>query len=254
MIKKTSFDSHSNRKSSCEHGTKSKNIKKIVITCKQCKNTFSRKDSLDRHLPICKIGNINGNNNVVQGKNNNNVQGENNIIVSGDINIKSVYIILVNHGKDGTDCLSRKELGEIYKPENKTNLIENLLLKVNFDPNKPEHHNIYYSDIKSSYGEVYEDKKWNTKKINEILNTIVDAKREDLNKILQELGDVLSKKTKNKIKETIENTDYSKAESRKMLLTYLKPILYNNKDVITKIRKLSENNSKKIVDIDTDND
>ena len=73
-------------------------------------------------------------------------------------------------------------------------------MKVNFDPNKPHHHNVYYPDIKSTYGEVFEDQQWTKKKINEILNTLIDAKREDLNNILNEISEFINKKTRNKMK------------------------------------------------------
>src|SRR5271154_5778667 len=102
-------------------------------------------------------------------------------------------------------------------------------MKVNFDPNKPHHHNVYYPDIKSTYGEVFEDQQWTKKKINEILNTLIDAKREDLNNILNEISEFINKKTRNKMKEVLHNTNYTELDYRKRLIRYLnsknRPIL-----------------------------
>jgi hypothetical protein len=54
------------------------------------------------------------------------------------------------------------------------------------------------------------------------------------------MGDFFNKKTRSRIKETIENFDYKKPNARKKLKTYLKPILYNHKDMIIKTRKLTK--------------
>ncbi len=64
--------------------------------------------------------------------------------------------------------------------------------------------------MKSSYREVYENKTWIKKKIDEIINTLVDSKVEDLTEILNNMNDFLNKKPRIKIKETIENMGRSK--------------------------------------------
>ena len=144
--------------------------------------------------------------------------------------------IYVPKCKDGIDCIDLKVFKKIMS-SNK-NMIETLISHVNLDPLKHQHHNISYPDTKSSYAEVYEDKKWTKMKIDEALDRLIEAKIDDLNSILDEYSDFFNKKTRNKLKETIENFDYTKPDARKKLKTYLKPILYNHKDMINKTIKL----------------
>jgi len=221
------YQKHKNRTSKCQSNNKL--TKEIIHKCNECKKIYSRKDSLIRHLKICK-----GNIKISKSKNTTVVIGnKNTTLIKSPININ-----LIVFTKDGVKNISPKDLADIFKSDR--NIIENMISKVNLNPAKPEHHNVYYSDMKSSYGEVYENKKWIKKKIDEILNTLVDTKIEDLNEILNDMNDFLNKKTRNKIKASIEKIDYSKPGARKKLISYLKPILYNHKDMIIKTRKLTK--------------
>ncbi len=229
----------------CVGGTKTN--KKNSFKCEYCGNIFSRKDSLDAHInkKRCKEYEkirikINGNKNKT---NINPIDNSTNVKIVNSPVIKNspINVNLIVFGKDGIDSLTSKELFEMLRSDN--NFYESLISMVNFNPDKPQHHNVYYSDMKAAYGKVYENKKWVDKKINEIINTLLDSKTEDLNEIIDEYGDCLSENSRKKIKETIENTDYSKPDRRKKLISYLKPILYNNRDMIIKTRKIFENNN-----------
>jgi hypothetical protein len=79
-----------------------------------------------------------------------------------------------------------------------------------------------------------------------MLETLIDAKIGDLEEILNEMGDILSESARNKIKEAIENMDCSKPGARKKLKSYLKPILYNHKELIIKTRKLTKEQEEEI--------
>ncbi|AZL89715.1 hypothetical protein QKC54_gp0015 [Megavirus baoshan] len=241
---KSNYNRHLNRTRSCVKSISgSKTSKKVNDhICKSCDRIFSRKDSLLRHSKSCKgpVKIINKNTNKKYAAT---IKGNKNNLSVKSNNCNNTYIInltiTADFAKDGIDNLSAKDLTLMLNP--KENLWKRLIESVNFNPNKPEHHNVYYPDIKSAYGVVYENKKWNKKKIYEIMNKLLDAKVEDLNSILKEMSDCLSKKSINKIKEAIEDTKLNKEGSRKKLITYLKPILYNNKDMIMKTRKFHEN-------------
>ena len=232
FAKKYDLNRHKNRITDCVSGSKTK--KKIKsYHCKYCKKSFNRKDNMNRHMSTCLKKTeikISKSKNVIVNNGDNNVA----------LNNSNVYINLVIFAKDGVKNISQKDLGDILR-SNK-NLFESMISNVNFNPEKPEHHNVYCSDLKSAYGVVYENKKWVTKKIDEILDLLLDAKIEDLNEILNEMGVFLNKKTRQRIKETIENADYSKPNCRKKLKMYIKPLLYNNKEMIIKTRKLLEDN------------
>ncbi|XWV26672.1 zf-C2H2-N-terminal protein [Tupanvirus soda lake] len=160
-----------NRHMSCTKGCAngSKTNKKIQsFNCRYCKKSFNRKDNMQRHLKTCKLNttNINVNNSKNFAINN----GKNGVAV----NNSPISINLIVFTKDGVDNLSYGELNEILGSNE--NLVQALIKTVNLNPDKPEHHNIYYSDLKSTYGEVYENKTWVKRKIDEILNTLIDAK------------------------------------------------------------------------------
>ncbi len=247
--KKSSLDKHMTRKTSCVKQYGSKVNKKIYNPkCRACKKSFSRKDSLKRHMKVCK--------NIINKENNIKNKGEiNGVVINGDnnnnnkiknkINNYKIYnnkpIILISFGKDGTSGLNFDDFIKIIKSDK--NLYEALITEINFNPDKPEHHNVYYPDMKASYGKVYENKKWVDKKINEIINKLLESKTEDINVILDKLSGNLSKKIKNNIIETMADVNFSNPDRRKKLISYIKPILYNNKDMVIKTKKKIEEDS-----------
>ena len=190
------------------------------------------KDSLARHYKTCKLKNKGNNNNAAKIKGNKNIAGHHNSVINNPI-----YVQLLMFPDGGIKKMTCEELIKIFVSKN--NMIESMA-KLHCNPDKPQYHNILYPDTKCTYGEVYEDNKWVRKKINEILENLIDAKIDDLNEVLDDMGDFLNKKTRNRIKETIENMDQSKPDARKKLKSYIKPILYNHKDMIIKTRKLTE--------------
>ena len=74
-----------------------------------------------------------------------------------------------------------------------------------------------------------------------ILDVLLDAKLEDLGEILNNFT-FLNKKTKNKIKESIERFDNDKPQARKKLKSFLKPILYNDREMILQTRIMIKQN------------
>ena len=257
--KKSNYDRHLNKLIDCKTGNIVKNQTRNHI-CTKCKKGFDRKDSLKRHMTTCKFvkkkvkkkvtinkPKINGNNNINNINNiNGNVNGEiKNITLKNENCNNNIYINLVVFTKDGIKNISPTDLSKILKSN--TNLLESMITNVNLNPNKPYHHNIFYKDTKSSYGEVYENKTWVTKKIDQILNSLLDAKIEDLNEILNKMGNFLNKKTRNKIKDAIEKIDYKQVDARKKLRTYLKPILYNKRDMILKTKDLFIEQQKEVL-------
>jgi hypothetical protein len=254
----TTLNKHLSRKIQCIKKFESKTNKKVHDPkCDQCGRFFSRKDSLQRHMKICK-GNINkkiikgdikktvkGDKKIIKGDRNTMgkkitaANGKKSIAVTGDNNkVNSPIINLFFFGKDGVEHLNINDFLKIIK-SNK-NLYEALITEINFDPSKPEHHNVYYPDLKSSCGKIYENNKWVNKKIHEIIDTLLDAKTDDLNTILDKFDGVLSKKIRQKIIDTIRDVDYSNPTRRKKLISYIKPILHDNKEIVIKTKKILE--------------
>nr|AEX62211.1 hypothetical protein mv_R6 [Moumouvirus Monve] len=234
--RKSNYDRHLNRTKSCiKNSSGSKTTKKVIDhICKSCSRIFSRKDSLTRHTKICK-GPI-----IKKKVNKKNTSGKKNIVAIDSKNCNNnnnnkTYNIILNFGTSATNDLSRNDIISFLKSN--TGVIEKFIEITNFNPNKPQHHNVYYPDIKSGYGIIYKDKKWTKKRIHEIVSKLLDSKVEDLNTIVNELSDCLNQKSINKIKNAIKDADFSKPGTRKKLISYIKPILYENKDMIIKTRK-----------------
>ncbi|QGR54392.1 zinc finger domain-containing protein [Moumouvirus maliensis] len=238
---RSKYNRHLERIRSC---VKKKNISGSKTTrqvinniCKHCKREFSRKDSLARHLNTCKYKTVTKKN-IIKGEKN--TSGKKNIVAIDSKNCNNnnnnkTYNIILNFGTSATNDLSRNDIISFLKSN--TGVIEKFIEITNFNPNKPQHHNVYYPDIKSGYGIIYKDKKWTKKRIHEIVSKLLDSKVEDLNTIVNELSDCLNEKSIKKIKDAIKDADFSKPGTRKKLISYIKPILYENKDMIIKTRK-----------------
>ena len=227
--KKSNYERHLNRVIDCKTG--SKTSKKIItFKCDKCGKKFSRKDSMKRHFLNCKVDinkiKVTGNKNTtIMGKKINSINQSNNAKI---INIEK--LVLINFSEDGTSDLSKDELMKILKTNK--NYFEDMTSIVNFNP-----------EIKTTSDVVHENKKWIAKKIDEILNLLLDSKREDFDDVLDEMRDFLNKKTRKQIKETIKHIDYSNRDNRKKIISYLKPILHDNKEMIIKTRNEIENNN-----------
>tara|TARA_X000000950_G_C13549471_1_gene510928 strand:- start:254 stop:583 length:330 start_codon:yes stop_codon:yes gene_type:complete len=51
-----------------------------------------------------------------------------------------------------------------------------LIKKIHFDPDKPENHNIYISNIKNNYAMIYDGDKWNLTNKDDLINEILEEK------------------------------------------------------------------------------
>ncbi len=240
----SNLNRHQKSTQSCKFN--SKTSKKISYKCKYCKKKFSRNDALKQHInknrcPVYKQKfNIKENNGVISNK----LKGHNCIIQSPNSVINNpVTINLVLFGKDGIRNLTYDEINKLFKTN--INLVEFLVKAVNLNPEKPQHHNILYTNLRSAYGKSFKNDGWVSNKIDELIDTLIDAKLEDLSDILNEM-EFLDKKAKNKIKETITNLDHKRPFARKKLASYLKPILYNHRDMIVKTMHLTQEQEQEI--------
>ena len=238
------YDNHINRKIKCKKNNGSKTNRKLLEhMCEKCEKKFSRKDSLKRHYATCKVNKKTINNKNRNLKNTNNVRRMNNSKInnginknSGGININGdVKVVLLNYPPDKNIIMGALE--EILDSNDNINI--SMIKKININENKPEHHNIYYPDIKSSHGEIFTENRWNTKKIDEILNIILESGTDILKKILNGIEEISDNETKERIKNCID--DYCNADARKKLKSHLKVLLYGGKDIIKKTRKITNN-------------
>jgi hypothetical protein len=232
---------------------KDKASKIAYIKCEHCLREFSRIDSLKEHIklnrcPVLKITNnttttrvTNGNSTV--GNNNNSINGDNNIngnynnSINGDNNTVNspitINVLLPTNG--GYDHKSKDVIKYIDKGGN---LLLNMIESINLNPNKPENHNILYTNMRSAYGMAYLENGWTTQKIALLIDALILGKSADLTNI-DNTADYLNAKYKKKIKYTVE--DLKKPESIKSLISHIKPILYDNREMIMKTFEQTKN-------------
>ena len=145
-------------------------------------------------------------------------------------------------GKDGVDCLTTPEKIAIFSSDE--NPMEMIIVKVNLDVNKPNHHNVGIPDLHSGYGIIFDGDKWITERINVIMNVLLDSKEKDLLKIHGEIKDFLSEDVNKTIKDTLGDLNHNlnrgnhiDIKSKKTLIAHLKKHFYSNKNLVIEAKK-----------------
>lgn len=263
LSNKYSLTRHQNSKS-CRRKTNSKTNKKISYKCKNygCKKYFTRLDHLNRHMKSCKYnvkkkisknnhtnklnGDNNANNNLLNDCTDVNINYDNRTtIINKECDTK---IVLCVFGNDGDNITINKFMDAV---ESRTGVIEKLIELVNFDPDSPEHHNVYCHDRKSGAGFIYSKDGWVSKRMNEILDKLVDSKKSDIAKIFNKMSNALSDTAKKRLLDAIDLANEAPIGhdgrrnpypigSRKEVKKYIKEILYNNRDMVIATRNKTD--------------
>jgi hypothetical protein len=153
--------------------------KKIVdrIECQYCNKTFTRKDSLTRHLKgRCKkkgtVMNDIENMLVEMTKMKNVMKDSHSIIINNNQKIINNNIVVNNFGDENLEYLSDKMIGNLLAyPKS---CIPKLIKQIHFNPNHPENHNIRIKNKKLKYAEVKENNQWKLKHKKTVLDDLVD--------------------------------------------------------------------------------
>ncbi len=140
-------------------------------------------------------------------------------------------IKLLSYGK--TDISHLTESDYINCLNHRNHFIPHLIKKIHFNPNKPENHNIYISNIKNSYVMLYDGTKWNLKNRDEAIINLIDDKELIMEQKLEEwiengknYPDIMNKF--NKYLETKENDQVLDTIKKE-----IKIILYNNRSLLS---------------------
>ena len=168
--------------------------------CEHCNRSYTRKDNLTRHLKRCKVKlNAEENKNQLedlkklvdllnlQMKEQNkqlkqkdkqiselmkkvgvNIGTQNNITNNVQNNIK---ILAYNK----TDLSHLKDKDYMKFLNHNCFCVPHMIKQIHFDPEKPENHNIYISNIKNNYVMAYDGNKWNIKDRNEVIDDMLES-------------------------------------------------------------------------------
>jgi hypothetical protein len=125
--------------------------------------------------------------------------------------------------KDYLKCLKRSNF-----------CIPHLIEKIHFNPDKPENHNIYISNLKNNYVMIYNGEKWMINDRDESIQNLIDDKESIIEQKLEEwiengknYPDIMKKF--NRYLEKKENdTVLNKIKNE------IKLMLFNNRDIVSK--------------------
>jgi hypothetical protein len=110
--------------------------------------------------------------------------------------------------------------------------IPHLIKEIHFNPKKPENHNIYISNLKNNYAMVYDGNKWNIKDRDESIQNLIDDKEIIIEQKLEEWIEngnkypTIMKKFTRYIDKKENDTVLNKIKSE------IKLMLFNNRDII----------------------
>ena len=197
-----------NKKSTFSNSSQQKVNKKSTLLedyiCEFCEKEFNFKQSYYRHLKTCKIKKEKIElNNVVELLNkqldDQNKQLEdqknqiNELIKNSGTTTNITYnqqnnintnIKLLGYRNTDISHLSDKDFISCISHSNFC--IPHLIKKIHFDPDKPENHNIYISNIKNNYAMLYDGDKWNLTNKDDLINEILEEKEIIIEEKLEE--------------------------------------------------------------------
>ena len=240
--------------------------KDSLFECEFCNKPFSRSDSLIRHQNgRCK--NKSSNENMIELVNllneqmkeqkeqikeekkqmkeerqilNNQIKEQNSQIkelikkagiTNSNINIQQ-NIKLLSYGNTDMSHLTDKDYMKCLNHSNFC--VPYLIEQIHFDPQKPENHNIYISNIKNNYVMLYNGNKWILKDRDEAIMNLIDDKDVILEQKLEEWIEKGNEypKIMNKFKRYIEKKDNNKVLNK--IKDEIKLVLFNNREIVDK--------------------
>ena len=217
------------------------------------KNDNSKNDNFknDNSKKISKSHNIGNKNNINKTTNSNNT--------TNNINIINPTIYLCPFRADDISILSSDEKIQIL--DGKEHPLSNIISKTSLNPGYPQFHNIGYTDIKNSYGFIYNGEEWERIGIKVALHELMESKYQQLLLINKQMRDFVSVLKHNnfvcKLEDIVDlispkNTLHTKHSTN--FIGQLKRKFYDNRELYCTMFELTGKKIKKTkstLDIDT---
>jgi len=181
--------------------------KKIEHICKYCDRTFSRKNNLTRHYKTCKEKEkddiFKKDMMELVTRLNNQLDEHKEQLKTKDMQIekkdKQIDELIKKAGitqniqqnikilaYKNTDISHLTDQDYIYCLNRSNMCIPQLIKKIHFNPQRPENHNVYISNIKNKYIMIYDGIKWNLNNQDETIEDLIDANEFVLEQKLEE--------------------------------------------------------------------
>jgi hypothetical protein len=166
----------------------------------------------------------NSTNNTTNNNNSNNT-------ITNSNNTTTNLINIVNFGNENIAKLTNKDKKEIL--DNCLFSIVKCVEKVHFNDAIPEQQNSYITGLKSDYGYKYVDGKFIATDIDDLIDTIIENRKEDVREILENRKDIkVSKLTIAKIEDLLDKLDSNGRCDVEYIRKEIRLLLFNNRDKV----------------------
>ena len=238
--------------------------------CSYCNKSYSRTDSLNRHLKICKDKTKDEDvkdsmnklvyllNEQLNEKNNqlNDFKKElikrddqlmkrdiqiTELIKKAGVNINTTNVMnnikLLSYSETDRSHLTDKDILKCLKHSNFC--IPHLIEKIHFDKKKPENHNVYISNLKNKYVMIYDGSKWICNDREDQINSLIDDNEGIIEYKIEEWVENGNKypKMMKKFNRYVEVRDNNIVINK--IKDDIKLLLYNNRNMVN-IQKITD--------------
>jgi hypothetical protein len=160
------------------------------------------------------------------------------------------HITLVAYGKEDLSKINKDEMIKILKNGFRSTI--KLTKAVHFNPDYPEHHNIYISNMKDKYAMMFDGINWTLTTKDDLINKIYDDKKNYIEENLEDFVKSLSLSRKNALVRWLETDEDDK--KIKEVKENIKLLLYNERHMVdTKYSSINTKNKlKKMTHVNDD--
>jgi hypothetical protein len=223
-------------------------LKNDKYKCTSCKKEFSRKDVLKRHKSVCKeksnepnegtaalielVKTLNEQNQQLIKQNEDIVKklAEKAGVTNYNTTNNTMNIVILPYNQTDVSHLKDKDF---YNSISRCIMsVPKLIEKTHFNPNKPENHNIYISNISKGHAMVWDGKKWLVKDQQDVVDDLIRENEFRLEDWIED-GSKKYPKAMEKFKLYMSKRDEKGVPE--LVRKEVKMMLYNNRDMIEEI-------------------
>lgn len=236
---KEHVNNHINKKNSCGIGEKIIVEIPIEIKCKYCNKNFSTSRNLSRHEKTsCKNKDVNMQKEIEELKEKiKQLEKEKNMTINDNRTTNNTYNIIIvnNYEETKLDKISDNIYNNIINDSDEPyHIIPRLIKEIHFNPDIPENHNIYISNIgqNNKHVKVYRNGHWEAVNKNTEIDNLINDKETNLSDWVAEKGEDYPEAME-RFNEYIEQK-YDE-ETSKLVKQEVELILYNNRHLVKKM-------------------
>ena len=171
----------------------------------------------------------------------NNKYTTNNNINTGTV--VNATINLVGYGNEDLSKLSKVDILKALQTGYNSTI--KLTEAVHFNPDFPEYHNIYISNMKDKYAMMHDGKKWTLTTKDDLISKIYDDKKSYIEENLEEFIESLHPSRKRALERWLDTDDEDK--KIKEIKENIKLLLYNSKNMIIDVKDQVKSKSTKVI-------